>query len=284
MIKLNRNLQEASFPSSFTGEKRKEWELDLLTQARAIRQGTRQNFQFTPSRWKTAKTNLLRESFHKCAYCEVNFTTVAYGDVEHYRPKSKYWWLAYCYFNYAASCQLCNQKYKIADFPISNKQLQKPRIQKNNTNAYLERKAGTYTPDPLNEDLGLSHTIFSSLHTTERPLSIDPYIDNPSDFFAYEYNDVIREVDVVPLNNEVRPITSSCIELLGLNRKELRDLRYRELLNYRFLRQILDDQTINDIHRQAARNLITQEFIHPKAEFSGMYRFFEQTTINFPTL
>lgn len=43
---------------------------------------------------------------------------VAYGDGEHYRPKSTYWWLAYNYDNYLASCTLCNQRFKEAKFPI----------------------------------------------------------------------------------------------------------------------------------------------------------------------
>ena len=49
---------------------------------------------------------------------------VAYGDVEHFRPKSKYWWLAYCYENYLYSCQMCNQRYKKAEFPIFGPELE----------------------------------------------------------------------------------------------------------------------------------------------------------------
>ena len=148
MIALNRNYNPISFPSAFTGQTRIAWELDLLEQAREIAKGTKEKYSFSTSRWKTAKDNLKLESYNKCAYCEVNFSAVAYGDVEHYRPKSKYWWLAYCYFNYSVSCQLCNQKYKRAKFPVPKRPLKAPRIRKNNTDAYLRKKAGFLTPNP----------------------------------------------------------------------------------------------------------------------------------------
>ena len=59
--------------------------------------------------WKAAKPQLKIESGGKCAYCESPTDTVAHGDVEHFRPKSVYWWLAYCYDNYVYACQICNQ-------------------------------------------------------------------------------------------------------------------------------------------------------------------------------
>lgn len=66
----------------------------------------------------------------KCAYCESKFDYVAWGDVEHYRPKRKvvgethpgYYWLAYRAHNLMPSCQLCNQgPGKANHFPIDGK-------------------------------------------------------------------------------------------------------------------------------------------------------------------
>jgi len=103
--------------------------------------------------WKTGvKEHYSKRQGRKCAYCERLFTD--YGDVEHYRPKSAlftlkqagtekddlnntqgrkfhkhphtgtsdsaYWWLAYDWENYLASCGLCNQAWKNALFPIAN--------------------------------------------------------------------------------------------------------------------------------------------------------------------
>ncbi|MFN0301835.1 MAG: hypothetical protein ACKVQU_15945 [Burkholderiales bacterium] len=55
--------------------------------------------------WPKAKGQLKLDSSNKCAYCEADTAAVAHGDVEHFRPKSEYWWLAYCYDYYTLSCQ-----------------------------------------------------------------------------------------------------------------------------------------------------------------------------------
>jgi len=78
--------------------------------------------------WDELKWHLF-ELFHgKCAYCESKTLHVAYGDVEHFRPKSKveedtghpgYYWLAYAETNLLPSCTLCNQaRGKMAHFPV----------------------------------------------------------------------------------------------------------------------------------------------------------------------
>jgi 5-methylcytosine-specific restriction endonuclease McrA len=65
--------------------------------------------EFDAGHWKPGKKQLKAESFGKCAYCEAPTTVVAHGDVEHFRPKNVYWWLAYCYDNHLFACQICNQ-------------------------------------------------------------------------------------------------------------------------------------------------------------------------------
>ena len=57
--------------------------------------------------WKKAKPRLKAESFGKCAYCDSPAGAVTHSDVEHFRPKSIYWWLAYCFDNYLYACQIC---------------------------------------------------------------------------------------------------------------------------------------------------------------------------------
>jgi uncharacterized protein (TIGR02646 family) len=53
-----------------------------------------------------------------CAYCDRELHGTDRGDVEHFRPKNVYWWLAYCFDNYLLSCSACNSAYKINKFPI----------------------------------------------------------------------------------------------------------------------------------------------------------------------
>jgi uncharacterized protein (TIGR02646 family) len=53
-----------------------------------------------------------------CAYCDRELPGTDRGDVEHFRPKNVYWWLAYHFENYLLSCSACNSAYKINKFPI----------------------------------------------------------------------------------------------------------------------------------------------------------------------
>ncbi len=79
----------------------------------------------------------LREYFRdKCAYCESEFDSVAWGDVEHYRPKKGvtgepnhpgYYWLAYSEVNLVPSCMKCNQgEGKRNHFPIKGARATQP--------------------------------------------------------------------------------------------------------------------------------------------------------------
>ena len=112
MTKLERLRSAAAIPPAFRGSGRIARSLELI-QGRVG--GT---LEFKSTVWKAAKPQLKLETCGKCAYCESPTDTVAHGDVEHYRPKSKYWWLAYCYDNYVYACQICNQVHKGDEFPI----------------------------------------------------------------------------------------------------------------------------------------------------------------------
>ncbi len=89
------------------------------------------DFEFDPTVYghETIKVVLVTAQHGKCAFCESKFTHVAYGDVEHFRPKGAigetkpfekpgYFWLAYEWSNLYASCQICNQRHKRNAFPI----------------------------------------------------------------------------------------------------------------------------------------------------------------------
>ena len=65
------------------------------------------------------RTQLWEDQHYKCAYCESRITK-EYKDVEHYRPKSKYYWLGHDWNNLLYSCEICNRSYKKAIFPLKN--------------------------------------------------------------------------------------------------------------------------------------------------------------------
>ena len=92
--------------------------------------------RFKAAIWAVLKEHLQDLFFGKCAYCEARFQHVAFGDVEHFRPKAQvteelshpgYYWLAYTFENYLPSCQLCNQgEAKKNHFPVKGKRAQSP--------------------------------------------------------------------------------------------------------------------------------------------------------------
>jgi uncharacterized protein (TIGR02646 family) len=50
----------------------------------------------------------------RCMYCEDSAGT----DIEHFRPKSVYPALAFCWENYLLACSHCNSNYKRSSFPV----------------------------------------------------------------------------------------------------------------------------------------------------------------------
>jgi uncharacterized protein (TIGR02646 family) len=141
----------------------------------------------------------LRDSQHrKCAFCESVYDHVGYGDVEHFRPKAGYrqrkkddlkrpgyYWLAYQWDNLYHSCQLCNQRFKRNLFPLMDN--------RSRARAHTHR---------LNK---------------ERPLLIDPGKQDPADYVGF------REEYAYAIGGCAEG--TATIEILGLNREELVEVR-----------------------------------------------------------
>ena len=284
MIHLNRVRTKKSIHSNFQGKKKKAFEKELLLNQRRIKRGQIGKHTFKSNRWKPAKKQLLAETGGKCAYCEASISTVAFGDVDHYRPKSSYWWLAYCYDNYLASCQLCNQRFKKEAFPIQNRKMRSPTIRRNTTDDYIAAKAGTIAPDPLNKN---QVNAFIRLHQQERPLLLNPYFDDPVAYFAWRADDVLREVEITANpespqieitvqveNPEVEPIAAASIQHYGLNRQDLKALRYQIYNPYRAFKTVLEDDRIQPGTRNRIINAI-DGMKAPGAPFAGMIRYFD---------
>src|ERR1700733_14768527 len=57
--------------------------------------------------WQRIKPVLEKVMEKKCWYCETR-NVRSDNAVDHFRPKSKYWWLALSYENLRFSCTFCN--------------------------------------------------------------------------------------------------------------------------------------------------------------------------------
>lgn len=153
----------------------------------------------------------LEKLFHrKCAYCETPITTGF--DVEHFRPKGRvaedanhpgYYWLAYAWENLLPACAQCNQRRK--DPPTWDDPSTGP-------------SAGKLDQFPL-EDGSFRASEPSHNLADERPLLLNPCVDNPEEHFTCNF----FTGDLLPKNNSSRAATS--IRVFNLNRKRLREQR-----------------------------------------------------------
>jgi uncharacterized protein (TIGR02646 family) len=271
MIKLERVRTIEAITAGLRGKKRKDKSVLLLKEFYAG------NFNFNSEHWKKAKNQLKKESNGKCAYCEAPTNTVAHGDVEHFRPKSVYWWLAYCYENYSYSCQICNQVYKSDKFPIVGTKYDikhLPEIEP--ADDQKEKLASFLFPDPLNEAEGLSHQDFNDFCEVEKSGLIDPYSRiNPEVFFAWEADETLKEVKLIPRKNttENQIIVKEAEECLGLNREELRKNRWKKYSDLLLPKLIIESNNVPIEAVELSKKRL-KEIIGGDEPFTGMCRYF----------
>lgn len=271
MIRLERNRKAAV--SGFRGAALRNKLRTVFKQQRRKVKGEITKISFKNS-WGITKPQLELEAHSKCAYCEANTKVVAHGDVEHYRPKSIYWWLAYTYDNYLFSCQICNQTYKSNHFPIGGRLAKEPKVLANMTDAELDVLIKKYTIDPRknasdNSIVGLKKLL------REKPLLLNPYIDFPEDWFIWEYDDNEKVVRLMPKpdDDDSAKFVKAAIDFYGLNREELEELRYQEFRTFRTLLRVLPAlANAPDLQKETQERI--DEMQQPHWVFSGMCRYF----------
>ncbi|NJO03014.1 MAG: TIGR02646 family protein [Bacteroidia bacterium] len=104
------------------------------------------------SSWTELKGIFWKKQGKRCCLCEKELNDVYTQHIEHYRPKFHYWWMAYHYKNYYLACAECNTKYKRTQFPL---------VDENQRVHFHNRK---------------------QIHL-EKPLLINPILDDPSHYF-----------------------------------------------------------------------------------------------------
>ncbi len=226
MIALNRDRSASAVTRAFKGTNLRKRTERLVDKFFAVPLGEKLDFNSSDSsRWKPAKKQLKIETHGKCAYCEASTDAVAHGDVEHFRPKSVYWWLAFCYDNYLYSCQICNQSFKSDNFTISGQQLAAPQMPNAIPNSQTDL-------DALHEMIEIAprevtDAELKQLWDPEMADLPNPYLEDPEDLFTYEIDEPNREVWVRSRGGDRadRALVAS-ENFLGINREELRRDRY----------------------------------------------------------
>lgn len=281
MIQLSRDrekhvtggVQKYLIPGGLWGHHLRKKSRLLLEHKRS--QGQFASCDFKKHYWKPAKETLRAETHNKCAYCEAPTKVVAHGDVEHYRPKSKYWWLAYCYDNYVYACQDCNQIRKGAHFPVQGSPLAAPDIDGQSTDADLDDWQTRLCPDPIKTDDGHTLAQHTAAHLAERPLLLNPYFDEPDRYIAYHVIEALEEVHVVAVQGD--EFSTRAVEAMeqyyGLNREELLRRRYFWFLAMESLGKDLQKPDLEPAE-EAEKMAKMRRFLQPDCEYAGMTGYF----------
>lgn len=86
-----------------------------------IEAGARADEDTLGKEYKVARTALARAQHYKCCYCEHRQQDEGWKQVEHFRPKSVYWWLTWTWENLLFACEFCNNR-KRDDFPLAQRE------------------------------------------------------------------------------------------------------------------------------------------------------------------
>lgn len=136
-----------------------------------------------PYQLAATHTALISFSNNKCCFCEqeLNISTSSnhQGEdfsCEHFRPKSKYWWLAYSWDNLFPICNACNQAKRRFDI------------------------VGTFRAYQAS-DLTNIHSLASDYNSVEQPNYIHPeHGDDPETLFTFNSNGEIFATDSKAVN------------------------------------------------------------------------------------
>jgi hypothetical protein len=265
VIRLTRVRTDQAIPAAFRGPGRLATERALLVLQAA---------QKPPNSdvWKKAKPQLRVESDGKCAYCEGKAAHVAFNDVEHFRPKSDYWWLAYCWDNYTYSCQLCNQQFKGANFPLGGAHLVPPALPDSPTPQQIDALVGTLGPDPLDS---AAVKAYRKLLKPEKASLPDPYDTgtNPEKLFTWFADPVLKEVEVRARGNgaKAKAAVAAANQFLGLNRQELKKWRWETWEVADTFAQALAVPLPADLRTRVEDQL--RSMMSVTGEFAGMVRY-----------
>lgn len=271
MISLKRD--RGLIDPSFTDPDRQQNLLELFTAARAgtLDDKAVKKRLFSSSRWKKSKKQLSKETHGKCAFCETPTSAGYYGDVEHFRPKSVYWWLAYCYDNYLYSCRVCNGK-KSDQHRLGGIRISEPNVSIAQDDPSLLALARSASPDPTDLVGVNSLERDSSAEDSHLP---DPYTVNVDTLFAWEVSEVAREVRQVARNsgNDVSSTAAKAMEeIVDINREELLYWRWQTYESLADLKDVMDAIT-SAAGKQALRSAL-RKLVEPDKPYSAMSRYF----------
>lgn len=273
MIPLVRKRKGSAIPKDFLGVKLTEKHVDLGDRYfNSVESG--KPMAFASGKWKSAKAKVRADSAKKCAYCEASTSVVAHGDVEHFRPKSIYWWLAYDFDNYLFACQICNQIYKKDFFPVLPEEERLPPPDMPALRPTTKEEANALA-ETLVIDASISTDASVRLRLAGEDADlVNPYLEDPTSLFAFEVDDVNQEVWLRPgTAARAQRVYDASMKYLGLNREELRRDRYDHYCILVIIKLAKAQPVLSAaLQREIERNIT--RLLDVRTPFAGMSRFF----------
>ena len=194
------------------------------------------------SRYKMADIKeKLKEIYNgKCAFCEQKVELL---HVEHYRPKTIYYWLAYSWDNLLLSCPFCNV-YKSTHFDVVEKIIS----------------------SPSKIDLNNIHTLAARYNQIERPLLLHPELEETTHLLDFKKDGSIKSS-----NNRMQYTIDTC----KLDRKYLRDKRKKVLDKILEITEDIQfyEQNGHESRKMEKLETIINEAFNPNEDFLALRQF-----------
>ncbi len=167
-----------------------------------------ENKSISPNCYKKSREKLEEQFNGKCAYCETKYLATSDSWIEHYRPKSEYYWLAYQWSNLLPTCTKCNRT-KSNCFPLINEanKVKEPPL--------LNGKLNT---DDCKAD--------SAILLNEHAFVLHPEIDNPKEYFDFQIAEDHEGIEIIGIDSikhdKYKGRGDATIKICDLNRTELK--------------------------------------------------------------
>jgi uncharacterized protein (TIGR02646 family) len=233
-------------------------------------------FKFSCYKHEEIKDKLKIMFNGKCAYCDSSILHITAGDIEHFRPKSIYWWLACHWDNLLFACEKCNRSGKNDAFPLANKA--RTACKHDSSKTILEK-----------EDKDLR-------------LLLNPCKEDPELFFSYdEKRATISPLPLLKTGTRHREMAEVSIATYQLQRHELVQEREKALLlllvQIDYTKKTMEDynrmytypKSISDHFETRMKEAIKKLLLHlhPSRQYLGMSRqlirkFFIENNIELP--
>jgi len=195
--------------------------MDCFIEQQANLLEKKEQHRFSNACYNTSiKSELNRYYHNKCAFCETllndRFGNSYQFTVEHFRPKSLYYWLGYEWTNLMPTCWACNEKKK-NDFSLPDKRhkAEVPLVEIENGNSYIDlSKCNAHAAELKAENAYLLH----------------PELENPMDFLQFD----LQKIGYFMQDTAASPRAAYTINTCVLNRTELSIERRKKIYDTLF--------------------------------------------------